>query len=104
MITTNNDDELINEAKRLAAIVAETEIGVNILNNIKESAGELLHEVEKRVSDQSMGSMINNVANTDVSLVQKEKEEIDAQAAAARTAIETEVANASVSVNYKPSV
>ena len=62
-MTTNNNDDLLDEAKKLAAIIAETEIGESILTKIKDSASGLLHEVEAKADAVGLGSVLDMAVN-----------------------------------------
>ncbi len=113
MATTNNNDDLLDEAKKLAAIVAETEIGESILAKVKDSASELLHEIEAKSEAIGLGSVVERAVNIAVNQDEKvtsrdlnqdkmvvgdvqmmAQSEINAQAAAARAAMEAEVTKA----------
>ena len=114
-MTTDNNDDLLGEAKKLAAIIAETEIGQSILDKVKVSATELLHDIEAKADAVGLGSALDMAVNkaekaVDVDLNQDgmkgdsvvesaevnndqvmTQAEIDAQANAARMAMESAV-------------
>ena len=88
MTTNNTLNDLLDEASKLAGIVAEAEIGESVLGHVKASATELLHEIESKANTVGSGSTIDNIVNKDENITQAE---IDTQANAARMAMESAV-------------
>ena len=86
MITNNTLNDLLDEASKLAGIVAEAEIGESVLGHVKASATELLHEIEAKANTVGLGSTVDNVVNKAEDMTSAE---IDTQANAARMAMES---------------
>jgi hypothetical protein len=58
-----NGDELVDEAKKLAEIVAESELGKVILTDVADKANDMLNSVHERADAIGLGGVVDSVVN-----------------------------------------